>query len=135
MGQILKKSEKAADKAMSGFFGNSKKVQSGEGLFDESSRTRPSEPKCNEVKKITDGLWLAPQQEEKKATTADGEIDFEEVSREINELREENPKAYKELREKVKGHMEEANRLADEDENKADEPADVREEQPEGSLK
>lgn len=57
----------------------------------------------------------SPRGEKKKTISADGEIDFEEVSREINELREDNPKAYAELRDKVKAQVEEQARLAEED--------------------
>lgn len=115
--QVVKKNQKEQDKAMGGFLGKSKKAASGEGIFDDKLRpsNESSEPKITEVKKISDGLWLAPQEEKKKTISADGEIDFEEVSREINELREDNPKAYAELRDKVKAQVEEQARLAEED--------------------
>lgn len=112
--QILSKSEKEADKKMTGFFSNSKKVQSGDGLFDE--KLRPSntgnEPKLTEIKKLSDGLWLAPKDETQKdaedSAVSDDTIDYNELSREINEMREERPEVYQELREKIENHLKEA---------------------------
>lgn len=112
--QITNKDQKTADKKMAGFLASSKKVQSGDGIFDEKDRPDPSistEPKLTDIKKISEGLWLAPKNEDEKAVEGDEpddeNIDFDELSREINEMREERPEVYKELREKIKGHIEE----------------------------
>lgn len=121
--QIVKKSEKAQDKQMAGFFNNAKKVQSGEGIF--SDKLRPTEeslkePELKEVKKLSDGLWLAPKQKEEeddpeKVHLADGPLDLQELSREVLELREDNPKVYDRLREQVREQLEEAARLDEEE--------------------
>jgi len=131
----LKKSEKETDKAMAGFFGTSKRAQSGKGIFEDKlipSDASRAEPKLTEIKKLSDGLWLAPKDESQQQPTmtgADGEIDFEELSREINEMREDKPEAYAELRDRVKGHIEEASKLAEEaPKEEASEPPAVAEE-------
>eukprot|EP00927_Polykrikos_kofoidii_P020616 TRINITY_DN19824_c0_g1_i1.p1 TRINITY_DN19824_c0_g1~~TRINITY_DN19824_c0_g1_i1.p1 ORF type:complete len:375 (-),score=110.20 TRINITY_DN19824_c0_g1_i1:33-1073(-) len=115
----VKKTEKAADKKMAGFLGKADK--SGDGIFDEASRQRDTEaPKLTETKKLQDGLWLVPQDKEQAAqaaavggdaastaiTVSDGaggeeKIDFDEVSREIREMKEEKPELYEEVRQKI----------------------------------
>lgn len=130
--QSLTKTEKAADKKMAGFLSNAKKVQSGEGIFDEKLRPQDAytcTPELTEVKKLSEGLWLAPKDKSQEAAEAraaeiveecgDETIDYEELSREINELREDKPQVYKELQEKLKGHLEQA---AADKENEADPP-------------
>jgi tetratricopeptide (TPR) repeat protein len=111
--QILSKKTKEADKKMAGFFANSKKVQSGDGLFEE--KLRPSnegnEPKLTDIKKLSDGLWLAPKddtQQEAEEIAGEEGIDFNELSREINEMREDRPEVYQELRQKIEAHLKEA---------------------------
>jgi len=116
----VKKTEKAADKKMSGFL--KKEAKSGEGIFDEASRDRdtsgPQLPK--EPVKLSDGLFIVPDEQKKAQEKAHGvlsgesclsangeEINYEELSREINEMREERPEVYEELRDKMKAAMEE----------------------------
>jgi len=114
--QIVTKTTKEADKKMAGFLAGSKKVKNGEGIFDDKLRPsgEPSEPKLNDIKKLSDGLWLAPKDEtQKKAEEELGDddenkVDYEELSREIMELREERPDVYAEMQEKVRGHLEKA---------------------------
>jgi len=125
--QVVSKADKAADKKMGGFLNASKKVASGEGIFDDKLRpsdsdikadpSLSSEPKITDIKKLSDGLWLCPKDESQKSAeeeasncrNEDGEqIDFEELSREINEMREDRPEVYNQLKEKVKTHLEEA---------------------------
>jgi tetratricopeptide (TPR) repeat protein len=114
--QALKKNTKEAGKKMAGFLGNAKTVQSGEGIFDDKLRPSdaPSEPKLTDIKKLSDGLWLAPHDEATKKAEADQEeegedkIDFEELSREINEMRDERPEVFAELKNKVQAHLVEA---------------------------
>lgn len=112
----VKKTTKAADKKMAGFLS---KATSDEGLFDES--LRPSNvdkkpPPSTEPIKMKDGLWIMPPGAEAAAggaernadaTNIDGEtIDFEELGREIAEMREERPEDFAEIRDKVKGILE-----------------------------
>jgi len=55
--------------------------------------------------KLKDGLWLAPkaEEEEQKEQFADGtEIDYNELSREIMEIKEAKPEVFATLRDKVK---------------------------------
>lgn len=108
----LAKVVKAADKKLAGFLSGSKKAQSGQGIFSEESRQRntdapqlPSEPV-----KVSDGLWVVPDNDKIAAQTAPGSeklgIDYEELGREISELREEQPEVYAELREKMRQAVE-----------------------------
>jgi len=113
--QTLLKSVKESDKKLAGFLSGSKKAQSGEGIFDD--KLRPTEedlkakPLPQEPKKLSDGLWIVPKDEaETKAEQerAEGEesIDYEELAREIKEIREERPEVFAEMRDKVKGYLE-----------------------------
>ncbi|CAK9068721.1 unnamed protein product [Durusdinium trenchii] len=111
--QALLKEKKKADKKLSGFLSDSKTVKSGEGIFSESDRQRdtsgpelPADPV-----KVRDGLWLVPKDEDQDAKEAvEAGIDLDELGREINELREDKPEVFSELREKMKtmieAHME-----------------------------
>jgi len=110
--QALNKETKKADKKMAGFLASSKKVQSGDGIFSEADRDRdtsgvkmPSEPV-----KLTDGLFVVPKDEadeDAKAAAEEG-IDVDEISREINEMREDKPEVFAELREKMQVMVEES---------------------------
>mmetsp|Transcript_45513 Transcript_45513/g.106392 ORF Transcript_45513/g.106392 Transcript_45513/m.106392 type:complete len:314 (+) Transcript_45513:66-1007(+) len=106
----LTKEKKKADKKLSGFL--SDKAAKG-GLFSDADRQRdtrgvelPSEPV-----KVSDGLWVVPKDEEKAQDGAEeakeAGIDLDELGREINELREDKPEVFGELREKMKTLMEE----------------------------
>jgi tetratricopeptide (TPR) repeat protein len=116
--QSLSKSNKEADKKMAGFLSGSKKVQSGEGIFDDKLRPsdKPSQPeKLPDVCKLKDGLWVVPKDEKQEKAEAahsgeddEDKVDYDELTREINEMREDRPEVYNELREKVKSHLEEA---------------------------
>mmetsp|Transcript_36483 Transcript_36483/g.58823 ORF Transcript_36483/g.58823 Transcript_36483/m.58823 type:complete len:322 (+) Transcript_36483:21-986(+) len=104
----LKKSAEASDKKLAGFLNRDKKVQRGDGIFSDADRDRdtsgPQLPK--EPVKVSDGLWVVPkgeEDEEKKAT--EDEIDFEELSREISEMKEERPEAFAELQVKMAAMM------------------------------
>eukprot|EP00931_Biecheleriopsis_adriatica_P086760 TRINITY_DN61357_c0_g1_i1.p1 TRINITY_DN61357_c0_g1~~TRINITY_DN61357_c0_g1_i1.p1 ORF type:complete len:329 (+),score=114.17 TRINITY_DN61357_c0_g1_i1:36-1022(+) len=119
--QALAKASKKADKKLAGFLSGSKKVQSGEGIFDDADRERdtsgvkmPSEPV-----KVSDGLFVVPKEEEptdeisKDAEDArKADIDLDEIGREIAELKEDKPEAFRELQEKMKVMMEEAAKQA-----------------------
>lgn len=121
--QVLSKSVKEAEKKMAGFLSSNKKAQSGEGIFDEKLRPKPDanpKPKnITEPKKLKEGLWVVPEKEkEKDKEKEEGDedcpdagperVDYEELTREINEMREDNPEAYAKLREQVKEHIEKA---------------------------
>lgn len=126
--QTLTKSVKESDKKLAGFLSGSKKAQSGEGIFDD--KLRPTEedlkakPLPQEPKKLSDGLWIVPKDEaEAKAEqeTAEGEetVDYEELAREIKEIREEKPEVFREMRDKVKGYLEQE-AAAQKEESKAE---------------
>merc|ERR1712014_467033 len=109
--QALAKQTKSADKKLAGFLAGSKKVQSGEGIFSDADRDRdtsgpqlPSEPV-----KVRDGLFLVPKDEtDKDAEEAkEAGIDLDEISREINELKEDKPEAFAELKQKMQTLIEE----------------------------
>jgi tetratricopeptide (TPR) repeat protein len=116
----VKKTSKTADRKMAGFL--KKEAASDKGLFDDSLRKDydtegpklPSEPV-----KVRDGLYLVPKQEDadafkKTINPEDGEgINFEELSREIAELKDERPEIYQEIREKVKLQLESETRDAE----------------------
>lgn len=114
---VLSKSVKEAEKKMAGFLSSSKKARSGEGIFDEQLRPKPDanpQPKnITEPKKLKEGLWVVPEAEKENKTEAindgeegaDNKIDYEELTREINEMREENPKAYAQLRDEIQDHI------------------------------
>lgn len=103
------KMTKAADKKLAGFLNSNKKVQSGEGIFSDADRDRdtslPSLP--SEPVKVSDGLWVVPKDEEKQKAEGDEDIDYDELGREIAELREERPEVFAELQEKMKQMIEE----------------------------
>jgi len=106
----VKKTTRAADKKMAGFL--KKEAQSGEGLFDDSLRpsAEPEKPsKPAEPVKLKDGLWVMPESKPEAAPGAAeaGEVDYEELGREIAEIKEEKPELYAQLREKVKEMAEE----------------------------
>ncbi|CAE7312000.1 HOP2 [Symbiodinium sp. CCMP2456] len=107
--QALAKEKKKSDKKLAGFLSS----QSQGGIFSEADRQRdtkgpelPSEPV-----KVSDGLWVVPK-EEKEAEEGVQEakeagIDLDELGREINELREDKPEVFSELRDKMKTLIEE----------------------------
>lgn len=110
----LKAETRDADRKMAGFLSGSKKVQSGEGIFKEAERPtekdRAGIPKPKEVMKLSEGLWMAPPAEEAqepKAQAADGsDIDFAELGRELNEMKEERPEVFAQIQAKMKGMLE-----------------------------
>lgn len=110
----VSKVTKKADKKMTGFLKKAQEEGDG-GLFDESLRPKPEEKKPSkpvEPFKVKDGLFWMPGNKEDAPEAADnkdegnGEIDYAELTREINEMREDNPKAYQAVREKLKEHYE-----------------------------
>lgn len=76
--QQLAKAKKAADKKMTGFLSSSKQAKSGEGIFDDS--LRPSEEPDNkpkptpEVKKLKEGLWWMPKDENQAKAEEQGAL-------------------------------------------------------------
>lgn len=103
----VNKTEKTAEKKMMGFLSKSSGVKKGEGLFDDDlrpSNTSNLPQEITEVKKISDGLWLAPRAKDQPEDG--GEIDYDELSRELQEIKDEKPEAYAELREKFKNMVE-----------------------------
>jgi len=104
----LSKASKAADKKLAGFLNGNKKVKD-EGLFTEELRPTPKpEPKLTEPVKMSDGLWVVPGMEDKpKVEPSEENLDVEELSREINEMKEDNPEEFEKLREKITKKLEE----------------------------
>mmetsp|Transcript_35500 Transcript_35500/g.85045 ORF Transcript_35500/g.85045 Transcript_35500/m.85045 type:complete len:318 (-) Transcript_35500:34-987(-) len=128
--QLLAKEKKQADKKLAGFLAGSKKVKAGTGIFSEADRARDtSGPELpQDPVKVSDGLWLVPKDEDKEAKDAqDAGVDLDELSREINELREDKPEVFQELREKMKTMVEEevAKHEATGEKASAEAPADV----------
>lgn len=122
----VKKTEKAATKKLTGFL--NKESLSGEGLFDDSLRPsaediapKPAMP--SEPVKMSDGLWVVPKAEEpeERPPRKPEDLDLEELSREIAEMREDNPEEYAKMREKVQ-HMLEQKALEQQD---GEAPADA----------
>lgn len=103
------KTSKAADKKMAGFLNS--QVSKGDGLFDDKLRERKPEPaKDKDMIKMSDGLWVVPEDEKKTKSNGkedEDAVDEEELDREIKELREANPEVYAEMREKIKTALEE----------------------------
>jgi len=105
----VKKTSKAADRKMAGFL--KKEAASGDGLFDDSLRGSsiadvklPTEPV-----KVSEGLWITPKVEEPVVEGENGQkLDLDELSREINEMREDQPEKYAELRNKVIAQIQES---------------------------
>lgn len=105
------KTEKSATKKMKGFL--SKATADGEGLFDESLRPSnvvPEPKKQTEPVKVKDGLWIVPEEQQeasRRAADAGDEdiVDFDELSREITEIRTEDPEAWKKLRDQVEDYV------------------------------
>ncbi|CAJ1430296.1 unnamed protein product, partial [Effrenium voratum] len=128
--QLLAKEKKQADKKLAGFLAGSKKVKAGTGIFSEADRARDtSGPELpQDPVKVSDGLWLVPKDEDKEAKDAqDAGVDLDELSREINELREDKPEVFQELREKMKTMVEEevAKHEVTGEKASAEAPADV----------
>jgi hypothetical protein len=102
----VKKTSKAADKKMQGFL--KKEAEGGDGLFDDSLRgsstVEPKKP--TEPVKVSDGLWIAPQTEPVVESEGGQKLDLDELSREINEMREDQPEKYAELRAKICAQLE-----------------------------
>jgi len=104
----VKKTTKAADKKMGGFL--KKGAESGEGLFDDSLRPSAEAPKAKapaEPVKVKDGLWVMPEGGQPpgagpEASEDQTDIDYEELGREIAEMKSEKPELYAQLREQVK---------------------------------
>mmetsp|Transcript_101392 Transcript_101392/g.316087 ORF Transcript_101392/g.316087 Transcript_101392/m.316087 type:complete len:377 (+) Transcript_101392:1-1131(+) len=110
----VKKTTKAADKKWGGFL--KKEAQSGEGLFDDTLRPSEEAPKAKapaEPMKLSDGLWVMPDNGQAKGSGAEGPegegaVDYEELGREIAEIKADKPEVYAQLRERVKELAEEA---------------------------
>jgi tetratricopeptide (TPR) repeat protein len=112
----VKKTSKKADKKMAGFL--KQEAQSGEGLFDDSLRPDPNAPKpkqSTEPMKVSDGLWLMPEDKSKAEASTSAQqsgdptsVDEVELGREIAEIRETDPELYAQMREKVKAMIEES---------------------------
>lgn len=111
MERTTTKAAKAADKKLAGFLTANKKVKDGEGLFDDSLRPEEgakAKPPPNEPMKMSDGLWVMPGTEEKpKEEPSDDKVDFDELTREINEMKEDAPEEYAKLRDQVQKKLEE----------------------------
>lgn len=100
--KILEKDQK---QKMSGFLSNSKKAKEGEGIFKEKERPTEEELKAKpqgpkDIVKMTDGLWIAPEQEE-APQPKESEINFDELGQDIDKMKQNDPKLYNELREFV----------------------------------
>lgn len=128
----VRKTEKAADRKMNGFLKDTAK--DGEGLFDDSLRPTNTEgPKLpSEPVKVRDGLFLMPKEEEKKKDTlsalasgeiGEDEINYEELTRELNEMKEDQPEVYLQMKEKMKEILEREAKAADEEDENGEEPA------------
>jgi tetratricopeptide (TPR) repeat protein len=110
-----------ADRKMAGFLSGSKDVKSGQGIFKEKERPTDKDkagvPEPKEPVKLSDGLWVCPQakeSEEPKVQAADGSsIDFAELGRELNEMKEDRPEVFEEIRAKMQGMLEEQAAAAD----------------------
>jgi len=106
--QKLSKASKEADKKISGFLNNAKKDK---GLFDEKLQPSTERKQYTEPMKLSDGLWVMPKGEKEKAEEEstekpkiigeDNVVNYEELTREINELREAAPNDYATLRSQV----------------------------------
>jgi tetratricopeptide (TPR) repeat protein len=100
-----KKVAKAADKKMTGFL-NTEKAKKGEGIFSDKDRERDtSAPKLKEPVKLQEGLWIAPKDEDKEKETGgnnDLGLDYDELSREITEMKESAPETYAAMKAKTK---------------------------------
>lgn len=122
---------KEADKKLAGFLAGNKKVQSGKGIFSDDLRpTNTDGPKLpTEPVKVSDGLWVVPDNEKVVAETAPGaeklDVDWDELGREISELKEEKPEVFASLKDKVKEMLEQemAGEKQDELEEEAEAPA------------
>jgi len=98
----VKKVAKTADKKLSGFL--NKRKDKDEGLFGDDLRPADgpkAKPIPNEPMKLSDGLWVMPGGEENKEEPSDDKVDYDELSREIAELREANAEEFGALRDKV----------------------------------
>lgn len=118
--KILEKDQK---QKMSGFLANSKKAKEGEGIFEEKERPTEEELKAKpkgpkDIVKMSDGLWIAPEQEE-APQPKESEIDFGELGKDIDKMKETDPKLYNDLREfvacKVQQGLQEEEALAAEE--------------------
>jgi len=102
--QKLNKASKAADKKLSGFLNGTSKEK---GLFDEKLQPSTERKQYTEPMKLSDGLWVMPNGEKResvekpKIVDEDKVVNYEELSREITELREANPNDYESLRAQV----------------------------------
>lgn len=106
----IAKTAKKADKKLKGFLQGSKAEASGvsakEGIFDEALRPNQKEmnPPPSEMVKVREGLYLAPKAEkvhEQSSETNPLEINYDELGAEIKQIREDNPEAYKAMRQKA----------------------------------
>jgi len=121
--RAVAKVAKEADKKMAGFFTKSKAAKEGDGLFDDSLRPEEgpkAKPVSKEPMKLSDGLWVMPGADEKPPEPAEDKVDFEELSRELNELKEDNPEEYAVLRDKVQEKLKEE--IAQMDQADAEQP-------------
>jgi len=114
MDRATNKAAKEADKKLAGFLCGNKKVKDGEGIFDDSLRPEEgwkAKPFKKEPMKMKEGLWLMPgaadEKKEGDEPPSDDKVDFDELSREINELKEDDPSEFAKFREKVQKKLEE----------------------------
>lgn len=125
--RFIRAEDAGVSKQLSGFLSSGKP---GAGIFDDSLRPSAhpaAPPRPAEPLKASDGLWVMPPDEAqagaaREAAEAGQEgIDYDELSREITEMKEQNPDAYGELREKIRGYAErEAREAAEEAEGAAE---------------
>jgi len=102
--QKLNRASKEADKKLAGFLNGANKDK---GLFDEKLQPKTERKVYTEPMKLSDGLWVMPNgekvesKEKPKTVDEDNVVNYEELSREITELREANSNDYESLRAKV----------------------------------
>mmetsp|Transcript_13760 Transcript_13760/g.30003 ORF Transcript_13760/g.30003 Transcript_13760/m.30003 type:complete len:344 (-) Transcript_13760:39-1070(-) len=106
----VSKAAKAADKKLAGFL-NKSSEKGKDGIFGEALRPEEgpkAKPVPNEPMKLSDGLWVMPGNEEKKdEPPSDDKVDYDELSREIAEMKEACPEEFANLREQVTKKLEE----------------------------
>lgn len=127
----VKKTEKKADKKMSGFL--KKEAASGDGLFDDSLRPTEADlkkvPELKEPKMLSEGLWVVPKEQEDAARdavrqlvaseklgplasasdapsdSAEGaegaKVDLAKLHATLEAIKESNPQLYEDLRHEV----------------------------------
>jgi len=128
----LSRAQKAADKKMAGFLSSGKRAEGGGGIFTEDLRPDPESLKAPELKepmKLSDGLFLVPKDEREEAAQEaadDGDgpaIDYEDLGREIAEMKEERPELFKKVQARVQELVEENIAAAEADVQSGEEAA------------